>query len=76
MNKIKWDQWHQLNEDHGKNTKNQFQHNNLWPFSYTPINKSLSILKQPKRGTKCKQEFYEEPEMYLKNQPLRGAPLA
>ena len=75
MNKIKWDQWHQLNEDHGKHTKNQFQHNNLWPFLSTPINKALSILERPERGTECKQEFYEEPETYLKNQPLRSAPL-
>ena len=59
MNKIKWDQWHQLNEDHSKHTKKQFQHNNLWPFSSTPINKASSILKQPERGTECKQEFCE-----------------
>ena len=76
MDKIKQDQWHQLNEDHGKHTKNQFQHNNLWPFSSTPINKALSILERSERGTECKQEFCEEPEMYLKNQPFRGAPLA
>ena len=76
MKKIKRDQWHQLNEDHSKHTKNQFQHNNLWPFSSTPINKALSILERLERWTKCKQEFYEEPEMYLKNLSLRGAPLA
>ena len=76
MNKIKQDQWHQLNEDHGKHTKNQFQHHNLWPFLSTPINKALSILERSERGTECKQEFYEEPETYLKNQPLRGGPLA
>ena len=76
MNKIKRDQWHQPNEDHGKHTKNQFQHNNLWPFPSTPINKALSILERSERGTECKQEFCEEPEMYLKNRPLRGAPLA
>ena len=76
MNKINRDQWHQLNEDHGKHTKNQFQHNNLWPFSSTPINKAFSILERPKRGTECNQEFREEPETYLKNQPVRGAHLA
>ena len=75
MNKIKRDQWHQLNEDHGKHTKNQFQHKNLWSFSSTPINKALSILERSERGTECKQEFCEEPETYLNNQPLRGAPL-
>ena len=56
MNNIKRDQWHQLNKDHDKHTKNQFQHKNLWPFSSTPIDKALSILKRPERG---KQEFYE-----------------
>ena len=59
MNKIKRDQWHQLNEDHSKHTKKQFQHNNLWPFSSTPIKKASSILKQPERRTECKQEFCE-----------------
>ena len=54
MNKIKWDQWNQLNEDHGKHLKNQFQHNNLWPFSSTPINKALIILERSERGTASK----------------------
>ena len=76
MNKIKRDQWHQLNEYHGKHAKNQFQHKNLWPFSSTPINKALSILERSERGTECMSKFYEEPETYLKNQPLRGAHLA
>ena len=31
-------------------------------------------MEQPERATECKQEFCEEPETYLKNQPLRGAP--
>ena len=56
--------------------RTNFEHKNLWPFSSTPINKALSILERSKRGTQCKQEFYEEPKTYLKNQPLRGAPLA
>ena len=59
MNKIKRNQWHQLNKEHGKQTKNQFQHNNLWPFSSTLINKTLSILKRPEKGTKYDQEFLE-----------------
>ena len=57
MDKIKQDQWHQLNEDHGKHTKNQFQLYNLWPFSSTPINKTLNILKQQEGGIEYKQEF-------------------
>ena len=57
MNKIKQDQWHQLNEAHNKQTKNQFQHNNLWPFSSTPNNKTLNILKQLEGGIAYKQEF-------------------
>ena len=57
MNKIKQDQWHQLNEEHNKQTKNQFQHNNLWPFSSTPISKTLSILKRPEGEIEFKQEF-------------------
>ena len=57
MNKIKRDQWHLLNEEHGKQTKNQFQHSNLWPFSSTPINETLNIPKQPEGGIEYKQEF-------------------
>ena len=56
--------------------RTNFEHKNLWPFLCTPINKALSILERSERGTECKQEFYEEPETYLKNQPLRGASLA
>ena len=56
--------------------RTNFEHNNLWPFSSTPINKALSILERSKRGIECKQEFYEKPETYLKNEPLRGGPLA
>ena len=67
MNKIKRDQWHQLNEDHGKPTKKQFLTQQFVAFFITPINKALSILKRSERGTECKQELCEEPETYLKN---------
>ena len=76
--------WTKLNEINGINwmkimastQRTNFKHNNLWPFSSTSINKALSNLERSEKGTECKQEFYEKPETYLKNQPLRGVPLA